>query len=242
MGAGAWRGFRAELLRFPEQNFSFICLCNVSNAGAAQLARRVADLYLADQLKEQRAAAAVDLAEQELKDKTGVYLDSLTSDLLKLAVKERNLTASGWGLVFPLVPVSQTQFQSLVGPFNVTIRFERTVVSDPWRLQLDWGFGKPDTFEAIQVVSPTPAELKEYLGEYYSDEIQATYEVLLQDGKLTVTRRNAPPELLEPTLRDRFSSTRKSFKFIRNNENQVTGFTLNVGRRVMNLRFVRKAS
>ena len=238
---GSWRGFRAELLRFPEQKFSFICLCNVSNASAAQRARRVADLYLTHQLKEQRAAV-VDLAEQELKDKTGVYLDSLTGGVVKLTVKEGNLTANVFGWVFPLVPVSQTQFRPLGVPAYLTIRFERAVANNPWRLQLNWGLGKPVTLEAIQVVSPTPAELKEYVGGYYSDELQATYNVLLQDGKLTVKRKNAPPELLEPTLRDQFSSTRKSFKFIRNNENQVTGFTLNAGRRVMNVHFVRKAS
>ena len=119
---------------------------------------------------------------------------------MKLVVKEGTLTASLFGLVFPLVPISQTQFRHPGAPVDLTIRFERAVANDPWRLQLDWGFGKPVTYEAIQVVSPTPAELKEYVGEYYSDELQATYNVLLQDGKLTVKRRNAPPELLEPDV------------------------------------------
>jgi CubicO group peptidase (beta-lactamase class C family) len=46
--AGGFMGFRAELLRFPEEHFSVICLCNAGDAVPARLAERVADLYLAD--------------------------------------------------------------------------------------------------------------------------------------------------------------------------------------------------
>ena len=48
---GAHFGYRTELLRFPEQKFTVICLCNVANAVPENLARKVADIYLADQLK-----------------------------------------------------------------------------------------------------------------------------------------------------------------------------------------------
>ncbi|MGH7560622.1 MAG: serine hydrolase domain-containing protein [Gemmatimonadales bacterium] len=45
---GAWAGFRAELLRFPEARTSVICLCNLSSSGPTGLARRVADIVLAE--------------------------------------------------------------------------------------------------------------------------------------------------------------------------------------------------
>lgn len=48
---GAWGGYRAELLRFPEQHFSVACLCNVGNAQPSKRARQVADVYLASLMK-----------------------------------------------------------------------------------------------------------------------------------------------------------------------------------------------
>ena len=42
---GAWAGYRSELLRFPEQHFSVICLCNLASMMPEELARRVADIY-----------------------------------------------------------------------------------------------------------------------------------------------------------------------------------------------------
>jgi CubicO group peptidase (beta-lactamase class C family) len=47
---GSMFGFRAAYLRFPEQRFAVICLCNISNAGPMNRAFRVADFFLADLL------------------------------------------------------------------------------------------------------------------------------------------------------------------------------------------------
>src|SRR5215475_1775985 len=49
---GSWGGYRAQLLRFPEQHFSVVCLCNAGNAGPEKRALRVADIYLSEQMKE----------------------------------------------------------------------------------------------------------------------------------------------------------------------------------------------
>lgn len=44
--SGGTFGYRADLLRFPEQHFSVITLCNVANANVEGLSRQVAALYL----------------------------------------------------------------------------------------------------------------------------------------------------------------------------------------------------
>ena len=47
---GAFVGYRAEMLRFPSERFTVVCLCNVSIANPTRLARRVADVLLEDRL------------------------------------------------------------------------------------------------------------------------------------------------------------------------------------------------
>ena len=42
---GSWAGYRSELLRFPQQRFSVICLCNLASMMPEDLARRVADIH-----------------------------------------------------------------------------------------------------------------------------------------------------------------------------------------------------
>jgi CubicO group peptidase (beta-lactamase class C family) len=48
---GAWGGYRAELLRFPEQHFSVACLCNRGDANPSRRAHQVADIYLGSMMK-----------------------------------------------------------------------------------------------------------------------------------------------------------------------------------------------
>ena len=49
-------GFRADMIRFPEQKFSVICLANLSRFNPSVMARRVADIYLEDLYTEKSAA------------------------------------------------------------------------------------------------------------------------------------------------------------------------------------------
>src|SRR5438445_3007807 len=75
---GSWGGYRAELLRFPEQHFSVACLCNLGSARPSNRARRVADVYLASLRKP--TEANTELPEKHEKVQTPV---SLTAEQLK---------------------------------------------------------------------------------------------------------------------------------------------------------------
>jgi CubicO group peptidase (beta-lactamase class C family) len=73
---GSWGGYRAQLLRFPEQHFSVACLCNVGNAGPEKRALRVADIYLAEEMKEP-ATREKEGTKREKKETVAVTLDKL---------------------------------------------------------------------------------------------------------------------------------------------------------------------
>ncbi len=48
--SGSWRGFRSHLMRFPDQKFGVVILCNLDTFNPLRLAEQVADIYLADLL------------------------------------------------------------------------------------------------------------------------------------------------------------------------------------------------
>ena len=91
---GSWGGYRAELLRFPEQHFSVACLCNLGSASPSSRAHRVADIYLASLMKpreekkkeskgDERQKAEIRLTEEQLRDYAGDY----SSDELPVAYR-----------------------------------------------------------------------------------------------------------------------------------------------------------
>jgi len=81
---GAWGGYRAQLLRFPQQHFSVACLCNVGNANPSRRAFQVADIYLGHLMKPkeekkegesqpEEKAKAVSLTAEQLNGYAGDY-------------------------------------------------------------------------------------------------------------------------------------------------------------------------
>ena len=244
---GAFVGYRAMTMRFPDQRFSVILQCNLGTINPSNLARRIADIYLADQFKSEarRAGASdakfIELSEQELKDKAGAYRNQINGVIWKLYAKEGKLFADVPNLSIRFGAVSATEFRSIGTPLEFTLRFEKQGQSATLRMQR--GTDKPVNLEAVQLVTPTPAQLAEYTGDYRSDEVQATYKIVLEDGRLFLRHENEykdyPKNPLQPTTSDTFFVQGINLQFIRDPRKQVSAFTLNAGR-VKNIRFVKK--
>ncbi len=102
---------------------------------------------------------------------------------------------------------------------------------------------EPMVFEAISPPVLTPAQLAEYVGDYYSDELQALYRIAMEDGKLFLRLANKDTELskkpLQPSLRDAFSVRGLSLNFVRDGQDKISHFTVNAGR-VKNIKFLRR--
>lgn len=79
---GSWVGFRAALVRFPEQKFSVVILANLDSIDPSGLAFKVADIYLAGLIKEPakeetkkeaKAAPVKAMSAAELGEYAGAY-------------------------------------------------------------------------------------------------------------------------------------------------------------------------
>jgi hypothetical protein len=88
-------------------------------------------------------------------------------------------------------------------------------------------------------------QLSQYTGNFYSEEINATYPVLLKDNKLYVRfpqslakycNNNSEAELISEHA-DYFASPVSGFHFTRNAQNEISGFILKDVGRVRNLVF-----
>ena len=154
---GSWAGYRAELLRFPDQHFSVTTLCNLANTNPTVLSRRVAEVFLGDKM-----TAAADVA------------------------------AAG----------NQTRPQSP---------------------PVSW--------------APTAADLAMFAGTYYSPELETTYTLRVDNGKLSLLRRREAAVELTPLSPDAFRTRGIQFNFTRE-KGKPNGFTVDAGR-TKNLRFDR---
>lgn len=241
---GAYYGFTAAMIRFPDQKFSVICLCNQTGIESARLARQVADIYLANELKkvELPELKVVQVTEKELAAVAGSYFNSTNSNFRRLYVKNGKLIYSRGSSESELAPLGKNSFVMLGTPDRVEISFKPTRPGGPLQMITVINGGEvTTTHDSVESKTYTTPQLAEFAGAYYSDEIEATYNILLQGDKLVLRRKNVDGETpMNAQFADTFfAAGTGGIRFTRDMQNHITGFLLNTGR-VRRLRFDRR--
>jgi CubicO group peptidase (beta-lactamase class C family) len=98
---GSWGGYRAQLMRFPDQHFSVATLCNLGSSDPTRRASQVADVYLnsvmkpktvksaeADDEERKKEAATVSLKKEQLAAYAGDYWSEEMGVSYRLAVRD----------------------------------------------------------------------------------------------------------------------------------------------------------
>jgi len=233
---GAWAGFRAAISRFPEQKFSVICLANLDSINPTDLCLKVADIYLADLIKEPAKVETekpkpFPLSQKEIEEKAGNYRDERFGTWIVVSVDKDKLKAAVFGRDFVLTPTSQTAFAALEAPFPVTLEFPPAEAGRPATAVFK-GRGDATKFVKAAPLKPlTEVQLGSYAGTYASDELLgAKYRLGVEKGSLVVTFRSIPPTPLKAMAADQFAAGFFNLDFVRDKGNKLSGFRLSMGR------------
>jgi len=237
---GSAQGYRTELLRFPDQRFSVICLCNLGTINPSRLARQVADVYLADEFvesEEEAAAPAVEaqfteLSQAELEAWAGAYRNPDTGAIWKVSVEGERLKIEINGTQWHLAPLSRTQFKAVDAPMGIDVTFQHA----PKTAHAVFEDGDEAIFEAVELVSLDAAQLAEYTGEWYSDELDATWQLVVEEEELYI--EDGPENPLSPTIKDEFRIRGLTLRFTRDEAGRISSMLVDAGR-VRNLEFTR---
>jgi CubicO group peptidase (beta-lactamase class C family) len=155
---GSLMGYKAEILRFPDQHLSVLATCNLGSINPGPLAEHVAEVYIAGKMG--------------------------PTPERSVATRQRGVTAAG-------------------------------------------------------APSLGAAELAAYAGDYYSDEVDATYHVAVEGSGLVFSARHIPRQTLSPVGPDAFRSRAGlTLHFERPMAGPSSAFMIEAGR-VRNIRFVR---
>jgi CubicO group peptidase (beta-lactamase class C family) len=229
---GALFGYRTELLRFPQQKLSVITLCNVGTSNPGRLSYQVADIYLQGKLSPEPPASAAPSV--DLQPFVGWYRNIDSRSVLQIS--ESNGSLEAFGTQFK--PRDATHFVAIPGP---EIAFDRRLNSG-MRLTLNFKDSAPQIFERYEPLKASAENFAQYVGEYTSAELQATYRLAVKDGKLTLATNWQDPAVLEPIVLDEFQGPfGTAIVFHRDAAGHITGCDLFAGR-VRNIAFTKSTA
>lgn len=251
---GGMPGFAAAMLRFPDQKFTVLCLTNDNwRVAPWEVASAIADLYLADQMKEEkpkprdadRKFEFVPVPQSELANKVGAYRMK-NGRIWKIALGDGHLAVTDHlNATYGLRALSPTRFRPVEGPMKSTFVFERPRPDAPFGLRLDGDGGGKEVLDPVRLVRPDAARLAEYVGSFTSDELQTTYRFTVENRELHLQVNNHRLERLSPTVRDTFiphlrnGDDNRIITFLRDERDRVSGLTIDLWR-VRGVRFVRQ--
>ncbi|HMI52713.1 MAG TPA: serine hydrolase domain-containing protein [Candidatus Saccharimonadales bacterium] len=229
---GAMFGYRTNLIRFPQQKFSVITLCNVAGARPGELDNKIADLYLAGQFPEDAAQAAKGDGQSPSgssappDDPTpflGTYRNPASHSLLEVSAKEGELVVYGQHLK------SRGQGRFTFA-FGGELQFQTPAVTPP-RFTLAFPDSPAEHYEKVEPLHPAAEALAEYAGNFTSEELEVTYRIATRDGKLTLAMSWREPDPLTPSFTDEFQGPDgTSLVFRRDAAKHIAGFDLYAGR------------
>jgi CubicO group peptidase (beta-lactamase class C family) len=263
---GALFGYRTAIVRFPDQRFSVICLCNLASANPEAKARQVADLYLKGMFPQAvqpdgkfvvqsgdfPGAHAPVVPDPHVW--AGLYRDPRERAFIAVTARDGGLEIRN-PLVDPASPNETAQvlkqngnarFVDSRGPQYVFQRAANGAVN----LTMLYGDGLERTLTRIHAVDTPPAELANYSGDYVSEELATTYRLQSRNGMLLITVGWNLPIEMQPSIADEFRGRLNGefrepivIAFVREHS-FITGFDLFAGSAdgVRRIHFVKKSS
>jgi CubicO group peptidase (beta-lactamase class C family) len=236
---GAWVGFRAAIVRFPEPRFSVIILANLDDIDPSGLAFKVADIYLAGQLKEPAKAEAskpgrtIPVPEATLQALTGNWQDARFGLWLTLSMKDEKLLAGLGERTFALHPAGPGKFV-VDGRADIAIEFESPAGPTPATARMTIGASQEYRFAKAAPLGTAGGDGgADYPGTYSSEELlDAKYVVSADKAGLALKTRTVPRAALRAMAPDKFTvpGYGLNVEFGRDPGGRVDGFTVSVGR------------
>jgi hypothetical protein len=193
----------------------------------------------------------VELKEADLRDKIGAYRMQGTGFIWRITLQDGTLRLTDqFHATSALRPLSATRFdpEGPGFPASAQLIFSRPAAGSPWSLKSEWDL--PDNtgrleLQAVELVDPTPEELKEYAGRYENDELAATYRLAVRDAGLWLRVNSRRWETLDATVQDEFvhmqePSDIRIITFLRNEKREVTGLSIDIGGRLRGVEFTKR--
>jgi CubicO group peptidase (beta-lactamase class C family) len=123
---GSWNGHTTNFLSFPDQALDIVCLCNTNGIDVYGLVRKIADIYLAEQLTEPAPALRrtppsrmkVSIPEKDLIAYEGEYHNEEIPSVWSLSVENGGLSVKRPASVYTAERVTQDRFRLWFGEFE----------------------------------------------------------------------------------------------------------------------------
>jgi CubicO group peptidase (beta-lactamase class C family) len=189
---GADAGFRAQLTRIPQLGLTVACLSNLATSDTARLCDEILDSLTGPSTPSRQGKAIGAITSH-----AGCYANLDTAECLDIIAVDNTLHVEDIGV---FIPTGAGVFRH--GPAELVFAAQPGASSTVLFRVLSQA---PITLHRIERCSSEAIPLDDYLGDYWSPELDVTYQLDIDYGQLTLRRRKLDAMPLRPSLPDAFT-------------------------------------
>ena len=237
---GADAGYRTILLRFPNEDYTFVVLSNLASFNPGKVAYDVADIFLKDLIKSEPVVAktekekpetnAVSVSEELLKKYVGQY-ELQPGFIVSIRLDQGSMIAQATGQPsIRMVARSENEFFN--DQYKVAITFQKDDKGTVNQFTLNQN-GQTVVAPRMKEFDPSSVKLNQYTGVYYSPELETRYTLVIENGALVAKQIRHDPITLKPTKENEFESSAwfmRNVVFTTESDGTITGFKASSGR------------
>lgn len=242
--SGAIGGFRTYAGTYPDEKLSIVVLTNFSASSSGSKANQIHEILLtkldadnSETVKKNDSLKQIYLSNDELKKYESSYLNDKDSYARKIYLRNdtlryfRSSTSES-----PIVPIGNDEFQMLTTDADLKIKF--TINGKLKSMIVTVNNGEPSIFQGFESRTLTTKDLLSYTGEFYSQELETTYNMYLENDTLFCHHARHGEFKMKVLKNDVLESEwpMTITKYKRNKKGEVTGIYVSNGR-VRNLWF-----
>ena len=245
---GADAGYRSYLLWLPDHHLGVALLSNLGTMDVGRIAEMVAELFLQGKLAplptrtkpvtaDSQGKPAYPVSPSMLERYVGRYSGGSGRVISIVRNADRLEGDISAGFVQTLTPTGEHEF--FVAETKARVMFAKldSGKAAQYTLEID---GERRVYHRLEAADEVPPNLRDYAGQYRSQELETSWSIQVKEGKLVLQHRRQGELPLRPGARDRFSGPNLgSLQFERDSGGKVTGVKVTTGR-VRNLRFERQ--
>jgi hypothetical protein len=228
---GAWAGYRAMLMRFPDAKVSIGLTCNVDNADTQRRAERVADVVLAADFPKPSPAPRAPQGPRpqsapDAFDRSGVvgdYISDASQSAVQITLDHGVLAAALSGPPMPLEALGSRRFAVAGRPIELTFR-------DGGDLLVTIRGAPEPLYRKVVKAWPSEADLAAIAGRYHSPELGTDWVIRIDHGVAYVKARILGDHPLRWVTRDIALADGGYYAFTRDERMRVTGFDFSAAR------------
>lgn len=192
---GSTAGYQTFLARYPEKKLSVAVLCNGTSPSAGGVAAVITDEILGPFPEGPKPLEAAKLPEEQLKKYVGIWKNDVTRNANPIALDKGELKIGNT----VLRPQGDGSF--VLGAAK--LRFQD---GSPMTAAIANPDGSVTRLTQVSEWKPTPKELGELTGDWYSEEAQATFTFAIEGDKAFIVQRPTTKLPLTPIYKDHFSA------------------------------------